>query len=117
MVRRDCFFKNYPNDLNSILHSELGKRDWEGKASVDTPIDPIFEQIDTFEEMTGRASKDPESWENQLKSPTFGVPISSVKSRKAVSDVPSAAIPPPVKDIPNQPPTGESFINSKSVEN
>ena len=69
-IRHDCYFKCYPNDLTTILHTSLNKREMEVD-DVNVDIDKEYKQINTFEEMTNRTSQDPDSWENLHKSPTF----------------------------------------------
>jgi hypothetical protein len=81
MVRHDCFFKNYPNDLSSILHSELGKRQWEGKDALSTEMDPTFEDIDGFGVEAGQTSHEVDSWESRHKSPTFTSPLQGEDSK------------------------------------
>jgi hypothetical protein len=109
-IRHDCYFKCYPNDLTTILHTSLTKREMEVD-DVNVNIDKEYEQINTFEEMTKRTSHDPDSWENLYKSPTFKPQL--LKDTDLPKTVDTVVVPEPTSTIVK--PSVE--MNNKSTNN
>ena len=58
-VRRDCFFKCYPSDLTSLLHSDSRKRKLDtDDDNDDNDKEEPYEAVDTYEEMIEKSHEE-----------------------------------------------------------
>jgi len=121
IIRSDCYFKGYPSDMTSILHSDSDKRQLEIDDKPTVDAEPYkFMEIPTL----AHRADDPDSWKNMYKNKELVLGLGGVASRVTRSSSRNASNPSlslPIVESPSgvviDPSTITTFDNTKNKNN